>query len=229
MAPKKKSNKKGNDDWDAELGESVDPIPAASPEAKESETSNEAQEDERAGGGGLLAAIQKNRSKKQKKSGVVEDPVEDGPGVETNGNTDDGTNGQIELAAKAPEEATADDLFAMGPAKGKGGKGGKQWKEKEEDKVGDEEDEEDDGSKMKTKKEKEKERKEREKQRKKEQVCTELLVGFMHQLLNCVLRYTGCEEKGTGVGSSCKSGSSSTSSKTGSCRASISTRFEQGW
>lgn len=228
MAPKKKSNKKGNDDWEAELGESVDPVPAASLESNDAGTSNEAQEDERAGGGGLLAAIQKNRSKKQKKGVVVEDPVEDGPGVEINGNTDDGTNGQMEFAGKAPEEATTDDLFAMGPAKGKGSKGGKQGKEKEEDKGGDEEDEEDDGSKMKTKKEKEKEKKEREKQRKKEQVCTESLVAFMQQLLNRVLHCTGCEEKGPGVGSSCKSGSASTSPRTRSCRASISTRSEQG-
>ena len=29
MPPKKKGNKKGNDDWEAELGESVDPVAAA--------------------------------------------------------------------------------------------------------------------------------------------------------------------------------------------------------
>lgn len=178
MAPKKKANKKGNDDWEAELGESVDPTASATQEAKDAETSNEAQEDERAGGGGLLAAIQKNRTKKQKKGVVVEDPVDGGPGSELNGNNGDGTNGQIDPATKAPEEATTDDLFATGPAKGKGSKGGKQGKGKEEDKIGDEEEGDDDGSTMKTKKEKEKEKKEREKQRKKEQVHTDCSVWF---------------------------------------------------
>jgi len=173
MAPKKKGNKKGNDDWEAELGESVDPIAAATQEAKEAETSNGAQDDERVGGGGLLAALQKNKSKKQKKGVAVEDPVDGGAGAELGGNNGAGTNGQIDLATKAPEEATTDDLFATGPAKGKGSKGGKQGKGKEDDKIGNEEEEEEDdedGNKMKTKKEKEKEKREREKQRKKEQV-----------------------------------------------------------
>lgn len=171
MPPKKKGNKKGNDDWDAELGESVEPIAAATKEPKDGETSNGAQDDERVGGGGLLAAIQKNKSRKQKKGVVVEDPLDGGPGAELDGNNDIGQNGQIDLATKAPEEATTDDLFASGPAKGKGSKGGKQGKGKDEDKIGNEEDDDDDGSKMKTKKEREKEKREREKQRKKEQVC----------------------------------------------------------
>jgi len=174
MAPKKNGNKKGNDDWEDELGESVDPIAAATQEAKEAEAeakaSNGAPDDEPARGGGLLAAIQKNRSKKQKKGLVLEDPVDGGSGAELEGSNDAGTNGQIDLATKVPEEASTDDLFATGPAKGKGSKGGKQGMGKEEDKIGDEANDDEDGNKMKTKKEKEKEKKEREKQRKKEQV-----------------------------------------------------------
>ena len=177
MAPKKTGNKKGNDEWEAELGESVDPTTAAIEEANGGKTASEAQEDERAGGGGLLAALQKNKRKKQKKGVVAEDPTDGGPGSELDGNDHDGTNGRIDLASKAPEDATADDVFSMEPVKGKGGKGGKQGKGEVEDKVGGDEGEEDDGSKMKSKKEKEKEKKEREKQRKKEQVYPEFRMG----------------------------------------------------
>ena len=179
MAPKKKANKKGNDDWEAELGESVEPIATAAQEAKDAEMSNQTQEEERAGGGGLLAAIQKNKSKKKKKGVVVEDHVDGEPGPELNGTNEDGANDELDLATKAPEEATTDDLFASAPVKGRGNEVTKQGKGNWEEKIGNEvEDEEDDGSKMKSKKEKEKEKKEREKQRKKEQVNS--LLGRLH-------------------------------------------------
>ena len=171
MAPKKKGSKKGNDDWETELGESPDPIAAAAQEAKEKDVAKEeVEEDSAGGGGGLLAALKKNKKiKKAKGKHVEEDFVEgEDPPI-----TDD-VNGHTEadvipdLANKrGPEEATADDLFAAAPAKGKGGKSkpGKQDEPTKEDA-----DEDGEGGGLKSKKEKEKEKKEREKQRKKEQV-----------------------------------------------------------
>ena len=68
MAPKKKGNKKGNDDWEAELGESPDPIAAATQDAKDADVPKDDPEDETGGGGGgLLAALKKNKSNKKKK------------------------------------------------------------------------------------------------------------------------------------------------------------------
>ena len=177
MAPKKKGNKKGNDDWEADLGEAPDPIAAAAQEAKEVEAARDAEPDETAGGGGgLLAALKKNKSNKKKKGKVVEEDYvddEDAPAVDgINGHAE--SNGLQDLATKAPEEATTEDLFEEQVTKVKGGKG-KQGKKDgtllpNED--GDKEDTEDGGTGgVKSKKEKEKEKKEREKARKKEQVC----------------------------------------------------------
>ena len=176
MAPKKKSNKKGNDDWEADLGDTPDPIAAAAQEAKEVEASQDAELGETTGGGGgLLAALKKNKSNKKKKGKVVEDDYlegEDPPG-------EDGVNGHAEphgiqdLASKAPEEATTEDLFEEQVTKTKGGKGKQGRKDgtlvPNED-VDGEEAEEDGAGGVKSKKEKEKEKKEREKARKKEQV-----------------------------------------------------------
>ena len=172
MAPKKKANKKGNDDWEAELGETVDPIAAATQEAKDTDNTQDGEEDgNAAGGGGLLAALKKNKSKKQKKGKPVEEDYVDGEDIPaTNGvNGHAEPNGMEDLAAKAPEEATTDDLFAAPAGKGKGAKAkpGKAEPAPKEDGDGLDED----GGTLKSKKEKEKEKKEREKQRKKEQVC----------------------------------------------------------
>lgn len=178
MVPKKKGNKKGNDDWEAEIGETPDPIASAAKESKDTETAQETQETKNAqenqedglsgGGGGLLAALKKNRSRKQKKGKHVEEDYlegEDPPessGI--NGHTE--ADGIQDLAAKAPEEANADDLFDTQVTKVKDGKGkqGKVEEEANEPVDGDE------GGGLKSKKEKEREKKEREKQRKKEQV-----------------------------------------------------------
>ncbi|KAB8336875.1 hypothetical protein FH972_021183 [Carpinus fangiana] len=110
MPPKKKGGNKKNDDWDEGLGETPDPIAAATEAAKQEEDAQD-QEEEEGGGGGLLAALKKNRGKKAKKGKVLEDFVEgeDPPGAEpANGPL----NGDAALDAKAPEEADADDLFA---------------------------------------------------------------------------------------------------------------------
>jgi translation initiation factor 5B len=150
MAPKKKGNKKADDDWENEVAETPETVTLDNGEAKQ-----EGGEDEAEGmSGGLMAALRKNKNKKAKKGKPVQDDFVDGEDPENGDGAD----------TKAPEEATAEDLFAPVPAKGKGGKGGKGGPAKQ--------DAEDDGDAggLKSKKEKEKEKKEREKQRKKEQV-----------------------------------------------------------
>ena len=176
MAPKKKGNKKGNDEWEADLGETPDPIAAAAQEAKEAETVGDAGPDEASGGGGgLLAALKKNKSNKKKKGKVVEDDYVDGedPPVAGSLNGHLESDGIQDLASKAPEEATTEDLFEEQVTKAKGGKGkqGKKDVTVVPNEDGDKEDAEEGGAGgMKSKKEKEKEKKEREKARKKEQV-----------------------------------------------------------
>ena len=172
MAPKKKGNKKADDDWEAELGETVDPIAAATQEAKEVEASKVAEEDgDSVGGGGLLAALKKNKSKKQKKGKPVDEDYLQGEDPPMTNGADGHTepDGISELASKAPEEANADDLFDTQVTKTKGGKGKQGKPEVEATDDGDLSGGE--GGGLKSKKEKEKEKKEREKQRKKEQVC----------------------------------------------------------
>ena len=171
MAPKKKTIKKGNDEWESELGEAPDPIAAVAQEGKESEAAKDSGEDDgSAGGGGLLAALKKNESKKRKKGKHVEEDYlegEDPPSTNgVNGHTE--ADGIQDLASKAPDEAKADDLFNTQVSKVKGGKGkqGKADAEVKEDEPLDGEG----GGGLKSKKEKEKEKREREKQRKKEQV-----------------------------------------------------------
>lgn len=169
MAPKGKKGKKGGgDDWDEGLGEDAAPIAQADAEAKAVDAAA-ADDDDNAGGGGggLMAALKKNKEKRKKKGKAVdndwlegEDPTaEDGAPAEP----------AVDLAAKAPEEATMDDEELFGaPGKGKkGGKGGKKTAGPEPAEDGDE----DAGGKVKTKAEKEREKKEREKQRKKEQAA----------------------------------------------------------
>ena len=162
MAPKKKGNKKGNEDWEAELGEG--PIAAATQATKDADTAHDVG-DEAADldGGGLLAALRKNKAKRKQKGKPVEEEVQEGEDPSE-------TNGIQDLATKAPTEADAEDLFSNQISKVKGAKG-KQGK-----KVGtlapneDGQASDDEGGTLRSKKEKDKEKKEREKQRKKEQV-----------------------------------------------------------
>lgn len=168
MAPKKKPNKKGNDDWEADLGETVDPsLKTAEPE--HNEDPDESNLD--GGGGGLLAALKKNKSKKQKKGKVVEQDYVDGEDLPAaNGFPDhEGEKDVDGLGAKVAEDVNTEDLSATQPTKAKGGKE-KQSKATEAPKP-DEDGSGEEAGGLKSKKEKEKERKEREKQRKKEQVC----------------------------------------------------------
>jgi len=147
MAPKKKGNKRQEEDWEAELGETAAPTEAA-PEDEAQNGDKNAAEEEESGGGGLMAALRKNKARKAKKGKPVNDFVE-------------GEDAGADLASKQPEEGTFDeeDVFA--------GKPKKSIKEV----VPSPAPASDDGEfRVKSKKEKEKEKKEREKQRKKEQV-----------------------------------------------------------
>ena len=114
MPPKKKSNKKGNDDWESELGEIADPIAAATQAAKAEEASKDDADDDMAGGGGLMAALKKNKARKKQKGKVVEEDYVDGENTtEVNGVTGhEDADGAEDLAAKAPTEATTYYLFA---------------------------------------------------------------------------------------------------------------------
>jgi translation initiation factor 5B len=162
MAPKKKGNKKAQeDDWEAEMGETIAPQNGGEEEPK----AEEAAPGEEAEGGGLMAALQRRGKKKKNKGADFELEGEDPP-VEGA----DGADANFE--SKAPQEANFDDeedVFAgnYGKKKGKGGAPAKKQEEPEEDKA----DKADDGPRVKTKAEKEKEKKEKEKQRKKELVC----------------------------------------------------------
>jgi translation initiation factor 5B len=168
MAPKKKGGKKAQDDWENELGETADPIADATKQAKAEETGDAAGDDDM--GGGLLAALRKNRAKKVKKGKHVEDVIE---GEDPAADSDGPAPAPLDLAAKAPEEATMDDddVFGQPVKKGKAAKG----KGKTDDAPDGDEELHADG-RVKTKKEKEKEKKEREKQRKKEQVSVDYLL-----------------------------------------------------
>lgn len=166
MAPKGKKGKKGGDDWDEGLGETADPVAQAEQEAK---AADNAEEEEAGGGGGLMAMLKKNREKRKKKGKAVDNDFLEGEDP-TDG-ADDAAPA-VDLAAKAPEEATIEDEFED-PAKGKKGKGkqgGKKAPAAEAAGDGAGDGEGDDG-RVKTKAEKEKEKKEREKQRKKEQAA----------------------------------------------------------
>ena len=176
MAPRKKPNKKDDDDWEAELGEAADPTAAVLEASKQDEDAMGHQGDTAisAGGGGLMAAIKKNRNKKQKKGKAVGDFVEgeDAPDAILEPiNSNPATDKDIGPPTQALEKANLDDeAFSLPAKKGKGSE--QRTKQQHGVNGGQEgEDEKGDGDgKLKTKAEKEREKKEREKQRKKEQV-----------------------------------------------------------
>ncbi|KAL6231618.1 hypothetical protein BDW75DRAFT_219722 [Aspergillus navahoensis] len=153
MAPKKKGNKKQEEDWEAELGESIPPAGGDSP-AQEEAPGIEGDDGE-AGGGGLLAALRKNKNKKAKKGKPTNDFVEgEDPTQEADGDAD--------FASKQPDEGTFDEDDVFAGKKSKPIKAAPPPPAPADD---------DSGPRVKTKKEKEREKKEREKQRKKEQAA----------------------------------------------------------
>ncbi|KAM0358487.1 hypothetical protein ACHAP4_004462 [Fusarium culmorum] len=150
MPPKKKGNKKNQqDDWEAELGETIAP-----PAAANGADGDANDEDDEGGAGGLMATLRKNKEKRKKKGIVEPEPTPEEPAVE-------------EPPAQAPVEANIDDEFALPEKKGKGGKQNKQPAKKAEPAAADDAE----GGRILTKAEKEKLKKEREKQRKKEQAA----------------------------------------------------------
>ncbi|KAM4064736.1 elongation factor tu GTP binding domain-containing protein [Hirsutella rhossiliensis] len=152
MAPKKKGNKAAQDDWEAELGESIAP-PATNDASPDADGDNE---DDAGGSGGLMAMLRKNKEKRKKK-GLQEDDLVQGEDPPTSAPAP-------AEATKAPEEAATQE-FALPNKKGKDGGKAKQAAKK--DKLDDAED----GGKILTKAEKEKLKREREKQRKREQAA----------------------------------------------------------
>ncbi|KAL2200393.1 hypothetical protein P885DRAFT_57273 [Corynascus similis CBS 632.67] len=162
MAPKKKGgNKKGGDDWEAELGESIAPVNAT---ASPSGDAPAADDEPSVGGGGLMNLMRKNKEKRKKK-GLIDDDA-DG---ENAGDALPETLTLPDLSAKQPEEANAEDEFALPDKKGKGGKGKQQQQQKSAAAANDGDLNE--PGRVLTKAEKEKLKKEREKQRKKEQAA----------------------------------------------------------
>ncbi|KAB8303477.1 hypothetical protein EYC80_004895 [Monilinia laxa] len=159
MAPKKKNNKKQNDDWEAELGETIEPVSATEPIADTPEAEAEPKEEYAAGT--LMARMAAKKGKKGKKAKQTEDFVEgeDPPAADE--------QAQDNFADKAPIEASIDDEFALPEKKTKG--------KNAQPKAAQDEDAGDDNvgadGKMLTKAQKEKLKKEREKQRKKEQAA----------------------------------------------------------
>ncbi|KAF4446497.1 translation initiation factor 5B [Fusarium austroafricanum] len=156
MPPKKKGNKKNQqDDWEAELGESIAPPANANGADGDANTKDDNNDDEAGGAGGLMATLRKNKEKRKKKGIVEPEPEPEAPAAE-------------EPPAQAPVEANIDDEFALPEKKGKGGKQNKQPAKKPEPAAatGDADD-----GRILTKAEKEKLKKEREKQRKKEQAA----------------------------------------------------------
>lgn len=157
MPPKKKTNKKANDDWETDLGDTINPVATA---PKEEEPKVEVPDDDLFGGG-LMASIQRRgkKAKKNQQQDFVqgEDPTADGP----NGHAEPAAD----LTAKAPQEATMDDedIFSAPVKKGKGKPAKLETAEEPQ-----EPEENEAGGKVKTKAQKEKEKKEKEKQRKKE-------------------------------------------------------------
>lgn len=159
MAPKKKGNKKGQDDWEAELGESIAPANDAADGAEAADAP--ANDDEAPAAGGLMGLLRKNKEKRKKK-GLPEDFVE--------GEDPPAADPAEDLTTKAPVEATMEDEFALPEKKGKGAKGNQKQAAKSGPAAKGDDDELDASGRVLTKAEKEKLKKEREKQRKKEQV-----------------------------------------------------------
>ncbi|KAE8147870.1 hypothetical protein BDV25DRAFT_26412 [Aspergillus avenaceus] len=156
MAPKKKGNKRQEEDWEAELGESA---PAAGGETPPQDEAAPAEE-ETSGGGGLLAALRKNKAKKGKKGKQQNDFVDGEDAAQEDGNAAD------DIASKQPQEGSLedeDDFYSN--------KNQKAAKATAKAAAAPKEAEGDGEFRVKSKKEKEKEKKEREKQRKREQAA----------------------------------------------------------
>ncbi|KAI1127180.1 hypothetical protein F5Y10DRAFT_199502 [Nemania abortiva] len=162
MAPKKKGGKKAADDWEAELGESV--APTNGDAATAAETPEEQEDGGDAPVGGLMA-LRMKKLEKRKKKGLSENFV-DGESAQP------ATPEPTDISAfKPPQEASAEDEFALPEKKGKGGKQNKNQPAAKAPAAAADGDDVGESGKVLTKAEKERLKKEREKQRKKEQAA----------------------------------------------------------
>ena len=169
MAPKKKANRRQDDDWENEaLGEGTTPETGGGDVGEP----DKAEEPDAVGGGGaLLAAIKKNKQNKKKKDKSANDAsVPHDPSLENNQ-----LNGHAELTDRgkpqSAEEVTADDLFPESSLNNED----VQTSTNKTDPSHTEVDNLDgDATALKTKKEKDREKKDREKQRRKEQVSLQI-------------------------------------------------------
>ncbi|KAI3338792.1 hypothetical protein F4824DRAFT_75960 [Ustulina deusta] len=164
MPPKKKGGKKAADDWEADLGESIAPTNGDAAPATAADAEGEQAEEGDAPVGGLMA-FRKKAMERRKKKGLSENFV-DGESPEPTA-----TEPTDITSFQAPQEATAEDEFALPEKKGKGGKQNKNQPAAKTPAAAADGDDVDDSGRMLTKAEKEKLRKEREKQRKKEQAA----------------------------------------------------------
>lgn len=158
MAPKKKGNKKGAEEWETEINES------AAPDGINDHIGEE--DGENTGSGGLMALMRKNKEKRKKKG--IQDhfvPSEDPSGVEQSEAL------QIDITSRQAPEVSIEDEFALPDKKAKAQVRGKQAERAADD------DGADDAGRILTKAEKEKLKKEREKQRKKEQAAKKKTTG----------------------------------------------------
>ncbi|UPX10232.1 eukaryotic translation initiation factor 5B [Ascochyta rabiei] len=167
MAPKKGKKKQQDDDWEAELGETVTTENDAL--AQEAQAAEGAGAEDEAGGG-LMAALQRRGKKKNKKGANTEVEGEDRPAADAGD----------AFADKAPQEASFeddDDVFAgnYGKKNKKGGAAAPKEEAPAEEAPAEEAPTE--APRMKTKAEKEKEKKEKEKQRKKEMAAKKKATG----------------------------------------------------
>ncbi|XPT01394.1 eukaryotic translation initiation factor 5B [Ascochyta lentis] len=166
MAPKKGKKKQQDDEWEAELGETVTTENDAL--AQDAQAAEEAGGEEEAGGG-LMAALQRRGKKKNKKGANTEVEGED-PAAADAGDA---------FADKAPQEASFeddDDVFAGNYGK-KNKKGGAAAQKEEAPAEETPAETPTEAPRMKTKAEKEKEKKEKEKQRKKEMAAKKKATG----------------------------------------------------
>ena len=169
MAPKKKANRKQDDDWENEaLGEGSAPETGGG----DVEESNKAEEPDTVGGGGaLLAAIKKNKQNKKKKDKSENDTsIPRDPSLESNQ-----LNGHAVLTdggkPQNAEEVAADELF---PEPSLNNEGVQKYTKKTDLSHTEGENLDGDATALKTKKEKDREKKDREKQRRKEQVSFQM-------------------------------------------------------
>ncbi|RDA85609.1 hypothetical protein CP532_0900 [Ophiocordyceps camponoti-leonardi (nom. inval.)] len=150
MPPKKKgSDKKGYDDWENELGESIAPSQDAASNDPSSDPAGD-NVDSSSGGGGLMAMLRKNKEKRKKGF--------QGDGLDRNEET------QSSNAAPSKETSGAQEEASNKKGKADKGKPSSAKNDEADDSLGTD-------GRILTKSEKEKLKKEREKQRKKEQAA----------------------------------------------------------